>query len=121
MRTSFLSLLLSFFIFTSAHASPLYSCKKRNPWVYTSFEWAEIVKTPGDALQFNWGKGVDTQMLEIDFSSGVDQVSEGHFTMTDPAFQLDVQITKTSSQKVVMSFSVKTDKKTYKRDSFICE
>ena len=116
MRKIILLITLSFFINTTSFAETILSCKKRHPFIYTSFYWVQINQTEEGNLSFNYGNGIDTQMLEVYFSSPVTKDAKGNFTYQDADYSLQTEMKKTE-----LNFTVKNNTKAITRKQFHCE
>lgn len=101
---------------SQASAEKLYSCKKRNGFVYSSFYWAEIEKLDSGELLFRYGNGIDTQMMEVLFMSGLEQKSPTEYAWSSDDFQLKVKL-----KSGLLDFKVVNAGKSYGKSGFRCE
>lgn len=85
--TRILTLVVSLgILFTSgvgaASAGSSLSCKKRNPWVYNSWYWVQILPS-GSEEKLLYGTGIDSQMMEIHYQSGVHPGANGDWVANE--------------------------------------
>ena len=111
------SLLITFAVFTnSVHAETLISCKKRNSLVYSSFYWVQIDKNNQGELTFYYGNGVDSQMVDVYFTSPINQTADGKFEFQNEQYFLTSEIINSK-----LSFTINNKTQTVTRNEFICE
>ncbi len=111
-------ILITFFTFTyssNAFSEILYSCKKKNAFINTSYLWTEIEKSETGEIIFRYGNGIDTQMLDVFFDTKVTELTPGIYQANDPNFTLDILV-----KNSLLSFQIKTDKKNYSKNKFKC-
>ncbi len=119
MKSILVLSLVTIFACSAASANPtaetIYSCKKQDPWVPSSYTWAEILKSPSGLFMFQEGIGADTQMLEIYFESLVTQTDENHFHAKTSEYELNIEL-----KNQELSFTIQDSKQSYSVQHFKC-
>ena len=111
------SFFITFCLFSvSTHAETVLSCKKRNPWVYTSFYWVQIEKNSQGEFTFFYGNGVDDQMLDVYLTSPVIQTTDGNFESKSDEYSLSTVIIHSK-----LSFTLSNKTQSVTRKNFECE
>ena len=103
------------FLSSSSYAETILRCKRRDLFAASSYQWVEILKMPDRSLQFQYGIGIDTQMVELDFSSSVTEVEKNHFVHQEASYSLDSTVVNSK-----LSFSVKAGTQTTGGKTCIC-
>ena len=116
MRKTILFISLSFFTYSTSFAKTILSCKKRHPIVYSSFYWVQINQAEEGDLSFNYANGIDTQMLEIYFSSPVTKDAKGNYNYQDADYSLQTELKKSE-----LKFTLKNKTQNITRKQFHCE
>ena len=98
-----------------AQAELIYSCKKRNPFSYSAYDWTELEKLQSGEIIFRFGNGIDSQMLEVFFESPVKAVGSENFEFQNESYSLKVQV-----QKSVLSYLLKSGSKSISKNGFQC-
>jgi hypothetical protein len=115
MKITSMILAAGLLVGSTANADTIASCRKRNPYVYTSFSWTEIERHENNELLLVYGVGTDDQMLEIYFDSPLEQVGENQFYHKGSDYELSAQIVKNK-----LSFTLKAGKKTIRKKNYEC-
>lgn len=92
----------------------IHSCKKRRPFVYSSFQWAEIEKNEIGQLHFYSGNGIDSQLLEVTFFSQVYEVAPEVYKSKSSQYDLTVQVKNKILNYEIISSGQKTSGQKYK-------
>ncbi len=108
-------LCLGLLISTTSYAETVMRCKRRDLFVPSSYQWVEILRLRDGSLQFQYGIGVDTQMLELDFSSSITEVEPNHFIHQEPSYSLDAIV-----KNAKMSFTIKANNQSTGGKNFNC-
>jgi hypothetical protein len=101
---------------TVSRAEMIASCKRRNILVNSAFTWAEISRTKENQMMFQYGTGIDTQMIEVYFDSPVEQDSPSEFHHKDNAYELKVWMVDNK-----LSFDLTAGQKTVSKRNFVCK
>ncbi len=99
-----------------SRAEMIASCKRRNILVNSAFTWAEISRTKENQLLFQYGTGVDTQMIEVYFDSSLEQDSPTEFHHKDQTYELKVWMVDSK-----LSFDLSAGQKTVSKRNFVCK
>jgi hypothetical protein len=115
MKAIALTLLTGMLISTVVQADTVVSCRKRNPLVYTAYTWVQIEQDTNQNLTFIYGNGMESQMLEVYFTSSVEKTSAQTYRYQDPNYELSVEIKKSK-----LSFVLSSGGKDYKQKNYEC-
>lgn len=96
------------------YADTLYSCHKRHPLVYSSFMWTEVLQANDGQLHFQYGSGIDTQMIEVQFDSVVYQTGPEEFKSNEPGYELTVHVKNGLLDYTIISQGKKKTQKKFK-------
>ena len=116
MKTLLTTCLALFLGSSLVHAETVLSCKKQNAFVSSSFYWVQIEKNPDESLSFQYGIGIDTQMLEVYFNSPVSASADGSYAYQDANYSLLAIVNHSR-----LSFTLKDSRQSVTRSKFICQ
>lgn len=111
---------LSTLLFTQAilaEEQTLFACKKRIPLTQSAYQWALIIENEAGDLKFEYGNGIETQILQITYIREVIETQSEHYENSN---ELKVWIDRTRTTPE-LKFIASNSKKTIRSQGYFCE
>lgn len=96
------------------------ACKKRHPLIYSAYYWSVIQEKAPGQFHFEYGTGINTQLMDVTFVSALTQINANEFEGKTPEYTLHIFLTN-SEQKSKLNFTIQTRSKSSIHKDFLCE
>jgi hypothetical protein len=116
LSTAFFSVaLFSSAAFAGSENPAVLQCRKQNWMIPSSYHWVEIVPQASGDLIFQYGTGIDTQLIEVLYQSPIQKISDTQYAYQGDGYRLNVEV-----QRGRLDFEVVSPGRRQTRKKFTC-